>query len=78
MNVGIQVSKRKKAQTVGLQKGLPSSKRKAPRVEQQEHGEGEGEGEEEEPAERELQKDPLKGKIREALPDEYLTRVMRW
>ena len=76
MNVGIQVAKRKKAQTVGLQKGLPSSKRKAPRDAQQENGEGEGE--EEEPAERELQKDPLKGKIREALPDEYLTRVMRW
>lgn len=74
MNLGIAVSKRKKAATVGLQRGLPSSKRQAPHGAQQENEQEE----DEEPAERERQKDPLKGKIREALPDEYLTRVMRW
>lgn len=72
MNIGIQVAKRKKTQTVGLQRGL---KRKSIPESNAEHGEEDGE---EGATAAEKQKDPLRGKIREALPDEYLTRVMRW
>ena len=69
MGVGIQSQKSKKQKTV-LQKGLPQrGKRPA------------------DPAEAEaavnpevavLQKDPLRGKVREVIPDANLIRAMKW
>ena len=79
MNLGIEASKTKKRQTVkcsrkGLSKGFPKPVAGTSREEGEEEGGEEQAGDEE----RELQKDPLKGKIRESLPDEYLQRVMKW
>lgn len=88
MNLGISATKKKKTKMVGLQRGLPAAKKRNTGAhaggvgvgglhedEDEAAGEDEGEGEQQEAA---TQKDPLRGKIREALPDEYLTRVMRW
>ena len=83
MNLGISATKKKKTKTVGLQRGLPAAKKRNTGAhaggvgaghEDEAAGEDEGEGEQQ----AATQKDPLRGKIREALPDEYLTRVMRW
>jgi hypothetical protein len=82
MNLGIEATKTKKRQTVtssrkGLSKGFPKPVAGTSR-EEGEEGEEEGGEEQAVDEERELQKDPLKGKIRESLPDEYLQRVMKW
>lgn len=92
MDCGIESGKKKKQKTVQvLKKGLgvggvggqaPSAQRKKARVNgiaaAAAAAEGEEEAEDEEEAERPTQKDPLRGKIREALSEEYLERVMRW
>ena len=82
MNLGIEATKKKKRQTVtssrkGLSKGFPKPVAGTSR-EEGEEGEEEGGEEQAVDEEQELQKDPLKGKIRESLPDEYLQRVMKW
>ena len=58
-----------------MKRGLSSDEKKKKR---QRSGSGASDLHDEEQAERVLQEDPLKGKIREALPDEYLIRVSKW
>ena len=59
-----QRAKKRKSVTI-MRRGLPE-KRSAPTREKQDE------------PQREMQDDPLKGKIREALPAEYLHRASRW
>ena len=78
----MQTQKQKKKRSVTLMtRGFGGEKK--PKKRKAQHieggaGAGEEEGREEEGEVRQLQGDPLKGKIREALPDEYLHRASRW
>ena len=67
---GVQTQKRKRNVSVG-QQGQPTKKKKKNGTQQAAEGGVEDEDDL-------LQRDPLRGKVREPLPDEYLQRVMRW
>lgn len=81
MGRGIQTQKAKKRRTVTIMKrGLSSIEKEEKKKKRQRSGSGASDlhEEDEEEAERALQEDPLKGKIREAMPEEYLIRAARW
>lgn len=69
MTAGINTLKRKKKQTVRMA-GQPAEKRNKGPLDL-DHAQG---GE----AREEVQKDPLRGKIREPIPDDNLRRAMKW
>ena len=72
----MKTKKRKLVETAAMRAKKRSHHKK--KVQDAEEGvEGE-EDEDEEVRERKIQADPLRGKIREALPQENLTRAMKW
>ena len=77
MNQGLMTQKKKKRKTVSIMtRGLPGSEsqKKQQRADDKEE-EAAQDGVEKS---RRLQQDPLRGKIRDAMPEEYLLRASKW
>ena len=77
MNQGLMTQKKKKRKTVSIMtRGLPGSEsqKKQQRADDKEE-EAAQDGVEKS---RRLQQDPLRGKIRDAMPEEYLHRASKW